>query len=139
VSFEETFDQSYERVKSLEKNGQRFFDAFYEKFITASPEVAQAFKDTDMEHQRNMLEKSFYGLFVFYATGNNNDYLEKIAHRHSKHDANIRPELYDLWLDCLLQTVAEYDPQFTREIELAWRLVLATGITYMKFHYHGVN
>ena len=137
MSFEETFDQSYERIKSLEKNGQRFFDVFYEKFINASPEVAQAFKDTDMEHQRNMLEKSFYGLFVFYATGNNNDYLEKIAHRHSKHDANIDPALYDIWLDSLLQTVAEFDPQFNRHIELAWRLVLATGIAYMKFHYHG--
>ena len=137
MRFEETFDQSYERVKAIEKNGLTFFDAFYEKFINASPEVAQAFKNTDMKRQRKMLEKSFYSLFIFYATSNQNDYLGKIAHRHSKHDVNVDPALYDVWLECLVQTVAEYDPQYSREVELAWRLVLSTGITYMKFHYHG--
>jgi len=137
VGFEETFDQSYERVKAVEIDGKRFFDVFYARFINASPEVAEAFKNTDMLHQRKMLEKSFYSLFIFYATSNKNDYLEKIAHRHSRHEANITPELYDLWLESLIETVAEFDSQFSREVELAWRLVLSTGIAYMKFHYQG--
>lgn len=137
MGFEETFDQSYERVKTLEKDGRTFFDAFYGRFISSSPEVAHAFKNTDMKRQRKMLEKSFYSLFIFYATSNQNDYLEKIARLHSKHEANVDPALYDLWLECLIQTVAEYDPHFNRSVELAWRLVLSTGIAYMKFHYQG--
>lgn len=135
MNFEETFDNSYERIKSAEKDGQSFFDAFYEKFVAASPEIMHAFKHTDMRKQRKMLEKSFYSLFIFYATSNENDYLEKIAHRHSKHDANISPEMYDIWLECLMATVKEFDPHFSRDVELSWRLVLSTGIAYMKFHY----
>ena len=136
MNFEETFDNSYERVKARERGGQSFFDAFYDKFIAASPKVHEAFSETDMRRQRKMLEKSFYSLFIFYATSNQNDYLEKIAHRHSRHEVNIKPELYDVWLECLMQTLAEFDPQYNRDVELAWRLVLSPGITYMKFNYH---
>ena len=135
MNFEETFDNSYERVKARERGGQSFFDAFYDKFIAASPKVHEAFSETDMRRQRKMLEKSFYSLFIFYATSNENDYLEKIAHRHGKHDKNIVPELYDVWLECLIDTVKEFDPHFNLDVELSWRLVLSTGIAYMKFHY----
>ena len=37
---------------------------------------------------------------------------------------DIKPELYDLWLDRLLQAVAEFDPLFDMETETAWRRVL---------------
>jgi hemoglobin-like flavoprotein len=136
MNFEKTFDQSYERVKAVEVDGKTFFDAFYENFKRSSPTIRQAFKDTDMVRQREMLEKSFYSLFIFYATCNENDYLEKIAHRHAKHDADVNPELYDDWLDCLLKTVKEFDPDYSRDVDLSWRLILSAGITYMKFHYH---
>lgn len=48
---------------------------------------------------------------------------------------DIHPELYDLWLECLIETVAEFDDGFRDEVELAWRLVLSPGIVYMKFKY----
>lgn len=134
--FDSFFDQSYERVKRVKKNHKTFFDAFYEHFINASPIVAAHFRNTDMAQQKKMLEKSFYSLFIFYATNNANDYLEKIAARHSKSQANIAPELFDLWLECLIKTVAEYDPLFDENTELSWRVVLSSGITYMKFKYH---
>jgi hemoglobin-like flavoprotein len=135
TGFDSCFDQSYERVKRIQKNDKSFFDAFYENFINASPIVADHFRNTDMNQQKKMLEKSFYSLFIFYATNNANDYLEKIAERHSKSHANVSPQLYDLWLECLIKTVADYDPLFDADIELSWRVVLSSGITYMKFKY----
>lgn len=135
TGFDSFFDQSYERVKRARKNDKSFFDAFYEHFTKASPVVANHFRNTDMAQQKKMLEKSFYSLFIFYATNNANNYLEKIANRHSKSQANISPELYDLWLECLIKTVSEYDPLFNEDIELSWRVVLSSGITYMKFKY----
>ena len=135
MSYEKQFDKSYERVKTVIKNNQSFFDAFYERFILSSPEVAAQFKHTDMQRQKKVLEKSFYSLLIFYATNNANDYLEEIAIQHSKSVLDINPRLYDLWLESLIETVKEYDYQFTAETELSWRLVLSVGITYMKFKY----
>jgi hemoglobin-like flavoprotein len=135
TGFDSCFDRSYERVKRVRKNDKSFFDAFYENFVAASPVVANHFRNTDMNQQKKMLEKSFYSLLIFYVTNNANNYLQKIAQRHSKTHANISPDLYDLWLECLIQTVAEYDPLFDENTELSWRVVLSSGITYMKFKY----
>ncbi len=135
TGYDSYFDQSYERVKCIKKNGQSFFDAFYDNFCAASPEIAKHFRNSDMKKQKKMLEKSFYSLFIFYATNNANDYLRKIAEHHSKAAHNIPPDLYDVWLESLIKTVADYDPQFDLDIELSWRVVLSSGITYMKFKY----
>ena len=48
---------------------------------------------------------------------------------------NIGPHLYDLWLSALVSTVAEYDDQFSQQVEEAWRHVLAPGIEYLKSKY----
>lgn len=138
MSYEEIFDHSYERVKNLIKDGKPFFGAFYDNFLRMSPAAAEHFAETDMERQKKMMEKSFYGLFIFYATQNANDYLESIAERHSHHDLNINPKLYDDWLDALIETVKDYDPQFNPEIALSWRIILSPGIAYMK-HRHDVD
>ena len=135
MTYEKQFDNSYERVKKIVKNDRSFFDAFYDRFTQSSPEVAEQFKHTDMQKQKKVLEKSFYSLLIFYATNNANDYLEEIAIQHSKSVLDINPGLYDLWLESLIDTVKEYDYDFTPETELSWRLVLSVGITYMKFKY----
>ena len=135
-AFDSIFDQSYERVKKIKKNNKNFFDAFYDIFRDSSPIVEKHFQKTDMHQQKKMLEKSFYSLFIFYATNNANDYLDKIAVRHSKQNANVPPELYDLWMDSLVKTVAEYDPEFDEDVEVSWRIILSSGITYMKFKYN---
>lgn len=139
MSYEEVFDHSYERVKQKEINGKRFFARFYDLFVESSPEIAQYFQNTDMHQQHKMMEKSFYGLFIFYATQNSNDYLEKIAHRHSEKDLKIPVNLFDIWLDMLIKTVSEFDPHFSSEVELAWRVVLSPGVTYMKYKFKNYN
>lgn len=135
AGFDSHFDQSYERVKHVIRDGKSFFDAFYDNFCAASPQIVEHFLQVDMKKQKKMLEKSFYSLFIFYATNNANDYLRKIAEHHSKAGKNIPPDLYDVWLESLIKTVADFDPQFDMDVELSWRVVMAAGITYMKFKY----
>lgn len=135
MDFERLFDSSYERVLNSKVNNQTFFEAFYDRFLKSDPRVAEHFKHTHMDQQQKMLEKSFYKLLVFYATNSSDEFLEQVAIRHSKLALNIQPELYDLWLEVLIDTVTDFDPQFDDSVELAWRLVLSTGITYMKFKY----
>jgi hemoglobin-like flavoprotein len=133
MSYEKIFDASYERVVKAKNTEVDFFHRFYEHFTQSSQEIALMFANTDMEKQRAMLKKSFYSLLVFYATGSVDHTLAGIAQSHSNKGLNIRPGLYDQWLECLILTLKECDKDFDDEVELAWRLVMAGGITYMKF------
>lgn len=112
-----------------------FLDDFYRRFVSSSEEVRAKFAGTDMERQVRMLEDSLFVLAVAVqgkggslARGD----LPRIAARHSSQDLDIRPALYDLWLECLIDTVRAHDPQFDGKIEAAWRSTLAFGIDFMR-------
>ncbi|MBS9403440.1 globin [Halomonas sp. TRM85114] len=135
MDVEQLFENSYRRVLEREVDGQAFFAAFYDGFIAASPEVAMKFRHTDMQRQRSMLKKAFYHLLAFYGSSHADYYLHQVALSHGRTHLDIPPRLYDLWLETLIDTVRRFDDRLTDEVELAWRLVMAPGIVYMKFHY----
>lgn len=33
---------------------------------------------------------------------------------------NVTPDLYPIWVDCLMKTIAELDPEFSPELERQW-------------------
>lgn len=135
MNLDELFNDSYERVSSLGANNNLFFDRFYERFLGASSEIAGKFKNTDMKHQKLMLRASVLYIMQLFSAHEITDSMEEIAVKHSRKQMNIRPELYDVWIECLIDTVGELDPNFDDGIELAWRMVFSPGITYMKFKY----
>jgi hemoglobin-like flavoprotein len=115
-----------------------FMESFYRSFVTSSEEVREKFRNTDIQRQARMLSDSLYVLAVAVqgqpgspARGD----LPRLAERHSRKDLDIRPPLYDHWLACLIETARAHDPQFTPEIEAAWRATLGAGIRYMTAHY----
>lgn len=109
--------------------GHGFLDRFYELFLGSSDEVAPTFTDTDVAGQKKMLEDSLSLMTsVSKAPREELDDLDRVAHRHGRDDLVIRPELYDLWRESLLQTVREFDAHFDWDIERAWRNVLADGV-----------
>ena len=62
-------------------------------------------------------------------------HLERLAKLHSRAGLDIKPELYDLWLDRLVHAVQEFDPMFDPGTKTAWRRVLQPGIEFMKSRY----
>ena len=52
-----------------------------------------------------------------------------------KYIQTTRPELYDLWAECLMRSVKEYDPEYSEETERVWREVIAFAIEHMKVGY----
>jgi len=60
---------------------------------------------------------------------------EHIAESHSANGYNISPELYDYWLDSLMEVVLAFDRDFDEEVDLAWRMIMAPGISFMKYYY----
>jgi hemoglobin-like flavoprotein len=115
-----------------------FLDDFYSAFIASSEEVRQKFRNTDLARQKRVLADSLFTLAV--AAQANDDSpawatMPGLAARHSHTDRDIRPELYDLWLDCLVEAARRYDPEFTSAIEAAWKATLAIGIDFMRSRY----
>ena len=115
-----------------------FLDAFYQRFVASSDEVRAKFAKTDMLRQVQMLEDT---LFVVANAVQGEEGsparsdLPRIAERHSRRDLDIGPELYDLFLECLIVTVRTHDPKFTPEVEAAWREVMGFSIDYMRKRY----
>lgn len=127
----ELFNDSMERCSSRSD----FLNRFYTAFLASSDEVARKFEHTDLKKQARMLKISLYIMMLSNDDSGREAQLEQLAQRHSRMELDIKPELYDLWLDRLLQTVREVDPKFDAPTEAAWRRVLQPGIDFMKSRY----
>jgi len=138
MDYEQVFRESYQRVLNRRTSEEReFFDAFYDRFIAADPEVAAKFKGVDMEAQKTLLRQSLIHLLHLSNTKRIPGGMLEIARRHDRRHADIPPRLYQIWLESLIQTVRETDPQCNADVELAWRMICAQGITYMTFMHDG--
>jgi hemoglobin-like flavoprotein len=115
-----------------------FLDDFYRRFLDSSEEVREKFKDTDMERQARAVADSLY-VVANAIQGEEGSparsEFPRIAERHSRRERDIRPELYDLWIDCIVATVRSHDPRFDPGVERAWRDVLLFGAEYMRQRY----
>ncbi len=115
---------------------ERFLWRFYELFLASSPEVRQKFAQTDFKRQiralkKSLLEASWIGIPTQEARAE----LEKVAQAHSRAKRDVPAHLYDLWLESLLQSMRDTDPQCSPAVEEAWRTVLGQVIAFMKSRY----
>jgi len=90
-----------------------------------------------MAAQVHVLQSSVAFLLNFFITNRQDEYLVQVAERHSKRGVDVRPELYSVWLDCLIETVREFDPKFNGDVATAWRVVFSKGIEFMTSRYEG--
>jgi len=110
----------------------RFFKRFYDKFINTDPQIAVLFSNTDMDRQVKMLMQSMTIIISFAATMEADGKIYQLAMIHGKDKLNLSAEMYDNWLECLVDTVKEHDPEFDSQVETAWRVVMSPGLEYMK-------
>lgn len=111
-----------------------FLRKFYDLFVESSDEVREKFRHTDFPKQTRVLADSLYMMAVAAQLEDHAaawKEMDRLARRHNRDDLDIRPELYDLWLECLLKAAAAHDPAFSPEVESAWRETLAVGIRYL--------
>jgi len=109
-----------------------FLWRFYELFMASSPKVADLFKDTDFERQQRVLQDSLYEMLVAAGTtkGPAHDELERLGALHKK--LGVADDMYELWLDALVEAAREHDRRFTDELEKDWRASFAGPIDFMK-------
>lgn len=125
------FNDSYERVMRGRVGTSLFFDAFYQRFSAANEEVARLFLHTSRASLVRMLHVAVPIIVIYFSTGREDPYLAKIAERHKGRGADISPHLYSVWLDCLIETVRQFDPKYDDDVATAWRAVFSEGIKLM--------
>lgn len=128
----------HEAVNAFESSLSRclaqgaFVEAFYEKLLSSSAEVREKFSQTDFKKQKKILESSLY-LMARACLGMDDGiaHLESVARTHSRRHLDIAPSHYKTWLECLIQTASEHDPDFDPSIERCWKYALQRGIDRM--------
>ncbi|MDH3639461.1 MAG: globin [Gammaproteobacteria bacterium] len=127
----EVFRASFARAVGDTGYNDEFIQRFYDIFMAKSSEIAQMFSNTNMTVQKTMLHDSLHYLLGYYNSGVPNVHLKHIKKVHGASGANIPDRFYALWLDSLIEAVKDKDPQFDRDVEQAWRRVMAPGIEYL--------
>ena len=131
-NIDDIFQPSFERALGSGGFNNAFVERFYVNFIGQSLEIADLFQNTNMSRQKTMLHDSLYLMVEYYKTRQATKGLQRIAQVHSRSGKDISEELYESWVDSLIATLKEFDPQFNKQVEQAWRQVLAPGVSYMQ-------
>ena len=124
------FGESY--LKTVLSDPAGFFGRFYELFQRADPRVTGFFSKTDIARQLSMLEESLLHMVDFSRSRVPSKRIEDLADYHGENRMNIPARLFEVWLECLLDTLRERDREFDKDTETAWRVILAPGLAYMK-------
>ncbi len=125
----ELFNRSFEACVGQAE----FLKRFYEIFIESSPEVRAKFKDTDFVKQNRVLKKSLLRLTMAAAgTASAGEEIASLGRQHGREGLRIGADLYDLWLDCLLRAVSEFDPKWSPEVGDSWRKMFGRYISILK-------
>ncbi len=128
--FKSTFNMSFDRAVRKDVDG--FYNRFYEHFLALSPAIREVFRHTDMVRQREMLHESVLSLVAFSQHYKASRYMLKVAKAHGQQGLALPHEFYTQWMDALLQTVKDKDPEFSPQVAVAWRIAMAPGIAFME-------
>jgi hemoglobin-like flavoprotein len=113
-----------------------FFSAFYANFFAACPAARPMFAATDFDRQHRLLQHGLGLLFNFNnQPATEPSILTRVAERHSRRDLDVDPSLYAAFLESLIATAGQFDPEFSPETEAAWREATAKGVAYMQARY----
>ena len=109
---------------------------FYDRLLNSNPEIGKAFVNVDMEKQKEILQMSL-SMAILYPQDNvvAKHSMDKVRVSHNQANLNIKPEMYQYWLDALLSAVAESDPDFTAELDQQWRTVMGVVIDHISSGY----
>jgi hemoglobin-like flavoprotein len=115
-----------------------FLHTFYDLFMASSAEVREKFRNTEFARQTRILSDSLYIMAVAAESGEDSvpwREMDRLAARHARTDLDVRPGLYDSWLECLILAARQTDPMFSTEVEQAWRETLAPGLEHLRSRY----
>ena len=117
-------------------SNRKLIDRFYEIFMASHPDIPKLFENTDFDKQKDLLSQSI-NMAILFPQKNKiaTNAIDRISKTHSKENMDINPEFYPYWLDSLITTLSESDPEFTTDLERQWRLILQETIDHISKGY----
>lgn len=107
-----------------------FLQSFYAHFLQAHPEVQHFFVGKDLAQIQKKLQTT---LKLLQAQEKHQpgilNYLQMLGRMH-QHLGVTRSD-FSLWKEALLETVAQFDPDYSAQTQHAWEYALATMIATM--------
>lgn len=127
-------DMEYEMAEPRDSHSRcpdkkRLVDLHYQLFLERDPVIQSFFSGTDVNRHKESL-RAMHTAFLMFARGDElaERFLRQVAEKHGPSGMNIPVELYDHWLNSMVEAVAECDPAFNPEVELAWREAGKKGV-----------
>lgn len=114
----------------------KLLDRFYEIFLESHPDIKPMFAKTDFAKQKGLLRNGLNTMISYSrGTGIAESALKRLGRMHGPSQLDIAPGLFKYWIDSILATVEELDPEFDDETAEAWRTAMQKGTDFMIAHY----
>jgi len=134
-----TINEKAKRVHEsyIRAGGKSFVSAFYARLMQSSDAIRQRFEHIDLEAQADILAHSIVMSFLFVDKSHQvaARSLDKVRESHNRDNLNIPPELYDIWLTCMIDTVANCDPHAEEALLRDWHTVMSVAINHIREGY----
>ena len=114
-------DDSFKRV--LDRGA---LDRFYEHFRASDARIDRHLADVNWDEQRWIFAQFISALIDVVERGENSPaYMARLTN-NCREDGEfpISPEMYDDWLESMIKSLCELDPDFSSELEAIWRETL---------------
>ncbi len=114
-----------------------FIERFYEMLLASHPSIPPMFARTDFRGQRLALRRGI-SMAISWAAGSTmmQRPMQQMIDVHSRTGrAPVEPALYACWVDCLLQSIGEFDPELTPDLAREWRDAMNKVVSNFAEHY----
>ena len=122
----------HDSVEKILRSKEVFGESFYQVFLRRFPEVAQYFRDIDMERQSLVLTLAVSIVEQYFTRGYpaTEKYLKYLGTQHRKR--GIPREVYSMWRDAMLETLEGFLADgWSDELAAEWRAAIDRATNLM--------
>lgn len=126
------FRESYDRCIHLNDGDVKFVNHFYSKLKARNSTISALLESYPVYFQVRLVRVVIYLLADFRSSHSLSPEFKNFMKSHSGLQADLQPFMLSLCLECLLETVVEFDPGYDDRVRAAWLSVLKPGLDYLQ-------
>lgn len=115
---------------------KNFIKTFYDNLFASEPSIQPKFSNTLFSVQETLVKHGMRKLLAFAGgDGGAQGELDLIRESHNRNHMAIKPEWYTLFIDNMVKTASQFDPEYSSDLGGDWRAVMQPGINHIKAGY----